>query len=407
MVWTGLHLPPIAIEARSPLTVETILKLFLPAQLAIVASAYATTHKYGFLTRVSLLPVVLFLCYRLAVGIDVSRQDIHIDVLGFHIKGDNLAQAYFNQGLLIGMFLSSLRAISWTFSGAPSRSVVRELCTLRGKHVPKPCEWRPTGQRGLFIFLTILSALASTLLFDLIHIHIHILAPDLFRVPGGHPNGLLGNEWPTLKTMHLSACAYLLTWLTLHRVYDVATLVGVGLVRQDPAEWPPLFGTFYVSTSLRAFWGRQWHQLFRDAFVGAVGKPVSLGLTRIGAGASRSVVDFVAGLAVFVVSAVMHWLGIWAMGMGSDGWKTGGFFVVQYAGIVLQTSARRLAGEKRNGLVWALLSWAFTAFWIVWWGTWMVDEWVRRGFVFDLAILPDPAAARLARFLKNVLPYGN
>ena len=165
----------------------------------------------------------------------------------------------------IGMFLYGLRAISWTFQGPEKEraySVWREFCTLRKYAQPTPSPsvtngkgtQVPTKREKVTIFSSarlLASAVLWMLAFDVVHIHIHMLSPSLFRVAGGHPEGLLAGSWPSPRTMYLSGCTYTLTYLTVQYVYAVATFTGVVLLGQERSEWPPLFGPFWKSTSLR------------------------------------------------------------------------------------------------------------------------------------------------------------
>ncbi|KAH9209069.1 membrane bound O-acyl transferase family-domain-containing protein [Leptodontidium sp. 2 PMI_412] len=66
---------------------------------------------------------------------------------------------------------------------------------------------------------------------------------------------------------HLTACILLVyTWLELDSTYQVASIMAVSLGLTPPDQWPPLFGRPADMYSVRNFWGRCWHQVFRDVF---------------------------------------------------------------------------------------------------------------------------------------------
>ncbi|KAF8916088.1 hypothetical protein CPB85DRAFT_1251117 [Mucidula mucida] len=319
--------------------------------------------------------------YTTAVSLDLSQW--YFPEIG-HVS-HTPKNAALNQALLIGLAIAACRSISWTFASASS-SIVEELTTLRGPSVPKPREWRPTASRWRFAAFTALSALLHMLLFDLVHMHIHSIHPALFRDPRGL-SVFLDGGWPTVESMYLSACAFTLTFLTLQYTYDVLTVLGVALLAHEPQQWPPLFDRFYLSTSLTSFWSRRWHQLFRQTFISVCGAPVFAMATKLGF--SKAQAKLVSLVSVFGLSAVLHWLGIWAMGHGASWWHTGGFFMANCVGVVLESIWRNLVG-RHTGRLWNAAGWIWTFVWLLWWGSWMVDEWVRKAFVFDRLLFKEP-----------------
>ncbi|KAF9048346.1 hypothetical protein BDZ89DRAFT_1057921 [Hymenopellis radicata] len=369
-------LPPIDLDARLPLSRYTILNLLLPSLFCITVCACFRVWDVPRLLRVAFLPFALRRMYSTAVNMDFTRW--YFPELG-HVSYAP-KNAAFNQALLIGLTIAACRSISWTFASASSASssVIAELTTLRGPAVPKPREWRPTASRRRFVAVTLLSALLHMLLFDLVHMHIHAIRPALFRDPRG--GVFLAGRWPTPTSMYLSGCAFALTFLTLQYTYDVLTALGVALLAHTPEH-------FYLSTSLTAFWGRRWHQLFRQTFVSVCGAPVFAAAEKLGC--SKAQAKLASLISVFGLSAVVHWLGIWAMGHGASWWHTGGFFMANCVGIIMESIWSNLVG-RHTGRLWYVAGWTWTFVWLLWWGSWMVDEWVRKAFVFDRLLFREP-----------------
>ncbi|KAJ5223363.1 hypothetical protein N7468_007905 [Penicillium chermesinum] len=48
--------------------------------------------------------------------------------------------------------------------------------------------------------------------------------------------------------------------------YRALSVLHVGILGDDVADWPPLFGTMLDSYTLRNFWGKFWHQSLRSSF---------------------------------------------------------------------------------------------------------------------------------------------
>ncbi|KFY47321.1 hypothetical protein V494_00041 [Pseudogymnoascus sp. VKM F-4513 (FW-928)] len=47
--------------------------------------------------------------------------------------------------------------------------------------------------------------------------------------------------------------------------YNIASVIAVLVGGSEPGNWPPLFGSFRDSYTLRRFWGITWHQLLRSS----------------------------------------------------------------------------------------------------------------------------------------------
>ncbi|KAF8907872.1 hypothetical protein CPB84DRAFT_241465 [Gymnopilus junonius] len=55
----------------------------------------------------------------------------------------------------------------------------------------------------------------------------------------------------------------MLIYVILETQYKLASLLSVSLVLTEPRDWPDLFGSYKYGFTLRGFWGKTWHQMFR------------------------------------------------------------------------------------------------------------------------------------------------
>lgn len=92
------------------------------------------------------------------------------------------------------------------------------------------------------------------------------------------------------------------TYTNLGGSYAVYSLIGVLILGQDVDDWPPFYDRPWKSTSLTEFWGKRWHQAFRDAFGQTGGRPFGILFGRVGL-----------VLGTFFVSGLFHDLGYWGM----------------------------------------------------------------------------------------------
>ncbi|KAJ7035130.1 membrane bound O-acyl transferase family-domain-containing protein [Mycena alexandri] len=125
----------------------------------------------------------------------------------------------------------------------------------------------------------------------------------------------------------------------LSTVHYTLSIIFVALGVSVPQDWPPLFGDLASATSVRAFWSRSWHQLFRRSLC-AHAKIISgtiLGMP------DRSTISLcVQGCCAFMLSGLVHYLGETVpMKLGRSGSLI--FFGIQPIGIALETLAGTLA----------------------------------------------------------------
>lgn len=167
---------------------------------------------------------------------------------------------------------------------------------------------------------------------------------------------------------------------------------GIAARWTTPAAWPPVFGSWGNGDfrSIRNFWGRGWHGLFRRVFTSPAiwlvrHSPILQGNTTVG--------NVAATLTAFACSATLHWAGCWTQSYG--GWGAIRFFALQPLGVAFETAV--LAGLWRpltrvlriqdftvTKLLESLVGYAWTVAWFVvtsqsfleeyrWGGLWTVE----------------------------------
>jgi Membrane bound O-acyl transferase family len=238
-----------------------------------------------------------------------------------------------------------------------------------------PEETRPTESRTKFLLATLRLLLTTVLAFDIPHYTIQCFGPTTFGTARG--GTIFDPALPPLHRYLFSSFISLLAGITvicgIQIGYYMCTIVGVGLLQNDPSDWPPAFDKPWVSTSLNEFWTRRWHQSFRDIFVGAGSKPLHYFFGKPG---------IVAG--AFLVSGILHVFGLWGMGRGTEFWSVAGYFLLMGVGLVLEHVYRAVSGKRVGGYpgqIWTLL-------WVIGWGNLLVDAWFRKG-LGGSAFFPD------------------
>ncbi|KAG8732641.1 hypothetical protein FRC10_000784 [Ceratobasidium sp. 414] len=116
-------------------------------------------------------------------------------------------------------------------------------------------------------------------------------------------------------------------------------------------EWPPLFDGPLEATSVRDFWSRRWHALFRRTFLAAGGQPGAAAGGYLGgfvdsafapkAGKSNiSARKFGMRLGgvmgVFLASGLMHDWGVWGTGQGTEFRSITSYFLLQGVAVIAE-----------------------------------------------------------------------
>ncbi|KAL2810041.1 membrane bound O-acyl transferase family-domain-containing protein [Aspergillus granulosus] len=146
----------------------------------------------------------------------------------------------------------------------------------------------------------------------------------------------------------LFACGPTGTWY-IELQYRIFSVICVALGLSTPEQWPALFGSILETYTLRRFWGKYWHQLFRWPMTS-----ISTYMTRSILRLRRpSLLErYLNVTLVFVISATLHI----AMDGRAGFWppKSGAFrcFLVQPVGIMVEDGVqevyRRIRGSKAS-----------------------------------------------------------
>ncbi|KAF9018926.1 hypothetical protein BDZ89DRAFT_1073457 [Hymenopellis radicata] len=317
-----------------PLTTRTFITMVLPLFVAYLLTAVLVITPGTYAVRISLLPLSLWLAFR-------SCTRLEANVGNAEWVGNNLALM-----TVVGVII--MRITGWTFqrhhfvrTGTRERAVLIDACDLCCNFRGIGWDWTsgapPPPQRHLdkraFALNALLGYTINALLFEFaLLLRDNIFPPSPLRLPF------------TLRRL-LQALIYpISTYAHLQAYYHIYSLLGVFLLSQSPASWPPLFNRPWLSTSLSEFWGRRWHQGFRDMF-GRVGGQRVLG--------------------TFLASGVFHDLGIWGMSRRSGlCCNLTAYFGMMALGIGAEYAVRRCTGKRVSGTcgrVWMvgwILGWA-------------------------------------------------
>ena len=237
--------------------------------------------------------------------------------------------------------MTNLRGVGWDWS--------------RGLYIPR--ETRPTNRFG-FAFYTLLSVVAHLFLCSVFH--------QVIKSFVGRTEPLtVFDDTLTFPMRHLRAGIIAVVGaLTVHAgtqtTYDIATLVGVLVVRQDPAQWPPAYAQPWRATSLSALWGRRWHQTLRHTLL----------VCAMPFGRAWAVP------AVFVASGLVHQLILLrAYDSRAEAWRMVVGFGMIGPGVLAERAYRRVTGRRVGGV----LGWVWTMAWMLVWGSLIVDGFLRAG----------------------------
>ena len=124
------------------------------------------------------------------------------------------------------------------------------------------------------------------------------------------------------------------------------SIIGVGVLGQSPAAWPPLMDNPWASTSLHELWSKRWHQMMRRNFVFVGGIPGQWVAGRAGL-----------VLGTFIASGLYHDFATYTL-PGPMDFRPTLFFALQGVGILLEDLYRKITGRRVGGLagrVWTLL----------------------------------------------------
>ncbi|KAG9023166.1 hypothetical protein FRB95_013476 [Tulasnella sp. JGI-2019a] len=236
-------------------------------------------------------------------------------------------------------------------------------------------ETRNIDNRTTFLLFTFLRCLLFFTLCDLT-LMVFQSIPGMTATPEG--GSLYNPEFSSplrfLTSTTLVLCTGCATYFGLSVFHYTTTLISVGLFRQDPAEHPFLFWYPYMATLVRELWGKRWHSLFRPTFMVLGWKP------------GYDLLGEVGGLmSVFIISGLVHDIGLWGFGKGTDPWHMVGFFWLQSVGIILEGFWRRITGRKVQGGWGRVWTWI----WLICTSHIAVEAWLLKGIGGAVNLVPD------------------
>ncbi|KIJ16654.1 hypothetical protein PAXINDRAFT_10366 [Paxillus involutus ATCC 200175] len=362
----ALRIPP----AGAPIDPTNFASYVLPPVLSYFTVAVLAVTPKTHSLRVALWPLVALLALRAAISLDLSldvpqRQHLNIELVSL-------------------MFIITTRTLEWTLQKEPLKRHIRSAgatpstimdaldlaANLRGYgwdwskglHVPR--ETRPSTHTR-FVAYAILSAGFYTFMCGIFHRAVKSFSPDTF---GSTIGGTIFDETLpfSVRFLRSSIITTLITsvmYCLLQMGYNLCIVPAVLIVRQDPAQWPPAFDRPWLSTSVSDFWGRRWHQFFRQMFI-LGGYPLWLVFGRVG------------GIfGTFFASAVFHHVALITLDGQIELWRMVVSFEMMALGIVVERVFRQWTGRKVGGLV----GWVWTMAWLILWGNLMTDGWARSG----------------------------
>lgn len=383
-------------EQRVTSTWSDLAAFLAPVFLSFYAMAVLVQLPRTKLYRMALLPLVFWLSLRAGTCLDFSRGQPEL--------------RYFNKGLALAMFHVALRAATWTLANEPyvkrdhdrarssngiadkvnSKSLADnsndirsamsngcDLCyNLRGigwnwserTHIRSPTF--KIESRLIFAGLSFGRSFLYMTIGDAMDLCVRAFAPQ-----GSTAWSIFDPSLPPTRRYLQSTIITILVGFggisVLEMVYSFSAATCVVLLQQHPSEWPPLFDKPWFATSLTTFWGRNWHQLFRDCFVGCGYKPL------------EGIFGRYAVIGAFLVSGVLHNVGMRGMGRG-DALYIVGYFAMQGVGVALEKLWKRLTGRQVDGPLGCLWVWVWQSLW----GNYLVDAWAQGGLIARSALFP-------------------
>ena len=234
----------------------------------------------------------------------------------------------------------------------------------RGLIVPKPAF--ETDSRFVFVLLSAAQLVLHALGFDACRQIIRTFSLETFGSLNG--GSLFDHTLPPLleflRSVLVSFLAIWMTYFSMQCSYQFMAIVCIVLFQQRPSQWPPLFDSPWLSTSLSELWGRRWHQMMRDVVLNLGSQPFNSLFGRLGG-----------VLGAFLISGIVHDIELRSYGRGGNSVTIIGFWVMNGVGVVLERIWTKTTGRRVEG-VWG---WTWMFGWLALWGIWMVDEWAKAG----------------------------
>ncbi|KAL5364128.1 putative toxin biosynthesis protein [Aspergillus floccosus] len=161
----------------------------------------------------------------------------------------------------------------------------------------------PTQGKWAFVRGRVIAFIRLLLMADVLS---QLATTNFYTSPDGSV-GAVNSRYLTTRHSSFACQVYrtasvgLIPYTFMNLQYVGGAILWVTLGISQPADWPPFFGKLSQVTSVRAFWGKYWHQMIRRTVNVYTGAAVdSLGLRP---GLVRTYVQL--GLS-FAISGVMH-----------------------------------------------------------------------------------------------------
>ncbi|KAI0126669.1 membrane bound O-acyl transferase family-domain-containing protein [Xylariales sp. AK1849] len=380
---------------KSLITLDVRAPLFMSAQTIVTAILICRTPKSSLL-RPACLPVLVYLMY-LAWQATASftgqsvlysfwwvgpyanifhcmnnlyfhsldKSDIRHEMRAWETSHSRSRPTPADPGLMRSVYFTTTMLLS--FRGVGTTHQIRHIPPFPGGVVPS---------RTRFLWRQILIVALQYIVMDLLG-----SSPPPPEVADGWAEG---KEWLWVSSLNphsvtsqdlktrLIGCT--MNWYIVGRVmndiwYRVFSIIFVGSGLTEPGQWPPLYGSYRDTQTLRGYFGKFWHQTLRWPFQG-----VSSYITRQILGLRRGTVERYANIfLVFFLSGTLH--SILDVAFGGRWNPSGGLlcFSLLPVGMVLEDVIQRLwYGPSRAsssqttwfaraaGHVWVIF---FLAFW--------------------------------------------
>ncbi|KAJ6455742.1 hypothetical protein C8R45DRAFT_1035543 [Mycena sanguinolenta] len=258
--------------------------------------------------------------------------------------------------------IHTMRGLRWKFA--------------QGTYIPSPN--RPLERRA-FLRATLISFVQNFLLLDFFESCLKMF-PGVGVPSGGtifYPNLSPIPRYIVSTTIHMLTGSALLAGFGM--VYDLITLVAVGLLSSQPTSWPPVMDRPWHATSMHMLWAQSWHQLLRNTFLVFGGYP-----GRWLAG------DVGMLLGTFLASGLFHECSMYTMGRGLDHTVTL-FFAAQGPLLIGERLWRQVTGKRVGGTFGRL--WVYLVMFVG--AQPMISAWHFRGLGGGMVIPPVLSPVRI------------
>lgn len=226
---------------------------------------------------------------------------------------------------------------TWLYDAVEVIHTLRGLSWKFGQGVYIPPQTRPL-QRQAFLQATLKSFIKNYLLLDLLEAVIK-LVPGVGTPLGGsifYSSLSVPTRYIVSTVIHMISGSAILVGFGM--VYDLVTLIAVGLLGGSPLSWPPVVGHPWLADSMHRFWAREWHQLLRRTFIiygGIPGRWLGGNLGML--------------LGTFLASGLFHECAMYSMGRGCDP-SAIIFFAMQGPVLLLERLWRKTTGRRVRGI---------------------------------------------------------